>query len=34
LVYPLILCCSCVQSEADAFHAIDTLGPSESYSIV
>jgi hypothetical protein len=37
LVYPLILCCLCVQSEADAFHTInelDTMGPSDSYSIV
>jgi hypothetical protein len=24
LLYPFILCCSCMQSEADAFHIIDT----------
>jgi hypothetical protein len=43
LLYPFILCCSCVQSEADAFHIIDTYDvaaphtlssrPSDSYSM-
>lgn len=43
ILYPFILCCSCVQSEADAFHIIDTYDvaaphtlssrPSDSYSM-